>query len=247
MINYPPCHPKQNIKAKIPTLGYSPWCCCLEYRILMERLRPGMVRCKIPPPPGWAVCTSQQHHFSRVLKCRTKEPPWNHYGMSGPNPRPRSTDVWRDLPCSRCYNETISVYIPTRNSKKNCFIWIHTSAVNPLRPTAIQKLLEIIGRVRLYPLCSFATALDSDINQTTGSGGHLSMWENWCMHAAVCMFRAGQPRSAGDAAKLDQFVGKFLWVTGDPIRLKGLWEFSMFPNDLFHICEQETSPTSPST
>ena len=57
--------------------------------------------------------------------------------------------------------------------------------VNPLQPTAIRKLLEIIGRVRLYPSCSFATALDSDINQTTGSGGHLSMWENLCMHAAV--------------------------------------------------------------
>ena len=46
---------------------------------------------------------------------------------------------------------------------------------NPLTPTVIQKLLEIIGRVRLCPSCSFATALDSDINQTTGSGGHLSM------------------------------------------------------------------------
>ena len=48
--------------------------------------------------------------------------------------------------------------------------------LNPLRPTAIQKLLEIIGRVRLYSSGSFATALDSeDINQTTGSGGNLSM------------------------------------------------------------------------
>ena len=93
---------------------------------------------------------------------------------------------------------------------------------NPLTPTAIQKLLEIIDRVRLYPSCSFATALDSDINQTTGSGGHLSMWENRCMHAAVCLLRAGQPRSAGDAAKLGQFVGKFSWVTGDPIGVKGL-------------------------
>ena len=44
-------------------------------------------------------------------------------------------------------------------------------SINPLTPTAIQKLLEIIDRVRLYPSCSFATALDSDINQTTGSGG----------------------------------------------------------------------------
>ena len=47
--------------------------------------------------------------------------------------------------------------------------------VNPLRQTAFQKLLEIIDRVCLYPSCSFATALDSDINQTTGSGGRLSM------------------------------------------------------------------------
>ena len=42
------------------------------------------------------------------------------------------------------------------------------------------------------------------------------------MHAAVCLLRAGQPRSAGDAAKLGQFVGQFSWVTGDPIGLKGL-------------------------
>ena len=47
--------------------------------------------------------------------------------------------------------------------------------INPLTSTVIQKLLEIIGRVRLCPSCSFATALDLDINQTTGSGGHLSM------------------------------------------------------------------------
>ena len=42
------------------------------------------------------------------------------------------------------------------------------------------------------------------------------------MHAAVCLLRAGQPRNAGEAAKLGQFVGKFSWVTGDPIGLKGL-------------------------
>ena len=43
------------------------------------------------------------------------------------------------------------------------------------------------------------------------------------MHAAVCLLRAGQPRSAGDAAKLGQFIGQFSWVTGDPIVLKGLY------------------------
>ena len=42
------------------------------------------------------------------------------------------------------------------------------------------------------------------------------------MHAAVCLLRAGQPRSAGDAAKSGQFIGQFSWVTGDPIGLKGL-------------------------
>ena len=43
------------------------------------------------------------------------------------------------------------------------------------------------------------------------------------MHAAVCLLRAGQPRSAGDAAKLGQFIGQFSWVTGDPIGVKGLY------------------------
>ena len=42
------------------------------------------------------------------------------------------------------------------------------------------------------------------------------------MHAAVCLLRAGQPRSTGDAAKLGQFIGQFSWVTGHPIGLKGL-------------------------
>ena len=108
------------------------------------------------------------------------------------------------------------------HQKQKTDIICRFAAYNPLTPTVIQKLLEIIGRVRLCPSCSFATALDSDINQTTGSGGHLSMWENRCMHAAVCLLRAGQPRSAGDAAKLGQFIGQFSWVTGDPIGVKGL-------------------------
>ena len=29
----------------------------------------------------------------------------------------------------------------------------------------------------------------------------------------MCLLRAGQPRSAGDAAKLGQFIGQFSWVT----------------------------------
>ena len=94
--------------------------------------------------------------------------------------------------------------------------------LNPRRPAAIQKLLEIIGRVCLYPSCSFATALDSDINQTTGSGGHLSMWENRCTHAAVCLLRAGQPRSSGDAGEIGSIHRSILVGHRRPTGLKGL-------------------------
>ena len=48
---------------------------------------------------------------------------------------------------------------------------------------AIWKLLEMICRSAYA--CSITTALHSNINQTAGSGGHLSMWENRCMHATV--------------------------------------------------------------
>ena len=136
--------------------------------------------------------------------------------------KPRAQSEWLS-PCSqfdhRWYKDTFTL------KPISAFMSIR---YNPLRPTAIQKLLEIIGRVRLYPSCSFATALDSDINQTTGSGGHPSMWENWCMHATVCLLRAGQPKSAGDTAKSGQFIGQFSWVTGDPIGLKGLIEHCLF-------------------
>ena len=77
--------------------------------------------------------------------------------------------------------------------------------INPLRLTVIQKLLEMIGRVRLYLRLLVVTVLDSDINQTTGTGDHPSMQENRCMHAAVCLLHAGQPKS-----------------NGNPIGLKGL-------------------------
>ena len=105
---------------------------------------------------------------------------------------------------------------------KGLYRVIKIALYNHLRTTAIRKLLEMIGRVRLCPSYSFATALDSDINQTAGSGGYLSMWENRCMHGTVCLLRADQPRRAGAAAKSGQFVGQFSWVTGDPIVLKGL-------------------------
>ena len=70
--------------------------------------------------------------------------------------------------------------------------------------------------------CSPVTAPDSDINQTAGSSGRLSMCENRCMHASTCLLRQGQPRSAGNAVKLGQFIGQFSWVTGDPMGVKGL-------------------------
>ena len=49
------------------------------------------------------------------------------------------------------------------------------TVIYPLRPTAIKKLLEMIGRVRVYPRLLVVTALDSDINQTAGTGRHPSM------------------------------------------------------------------------
>ena len=62
-----------------------------------------------------------------------------------------------------------------------CIVNVSLTLSKYWQPWVHLKLLEIIDRVRLYPLCKIiATALDSDINQTTGSGGHLSMWENRC-------------------------------------------------------------------
>ena len=97
------------------------------------------------------------------------------------------------------------------------------SIINPLRPVAISKPLKRNGKSAYILACSLATAPDSDINQTAGSGGVLSMWENRCMHATVYLLRAGQRRRAGDTAKSGQFIGQFTWVTGDPIGLKELF------------------------
>ena len=99
---------------------------------------------------------------------------------------------------------------------------IKNALYNPLRPTAIQKLLEMIGRVRLCSSYSFAIALDLNINQTAA---RVVIWVcekiDVCMPQCVCCV-AGQPRRAGAAAKSGQFVGQFSWVTGDPTGLKGL-------------------------
>ena len=66
------------------------------------------------------------------------------------------------------------------------------------------------------------TALHSDINPTAGLGGHPSMRENRCMHTTVCLLRTGQPRRAGNVAKLGQFIGQFSCVEYDTPVLKGL-------------------------
>ena len=108
--------------------------------------------------------------------------------------------------------------------------------INPLTPVAISKQLEMIGRSDYILACSIATALHSDINQTAGSGGHLSMWENRCTHATVCLLRTGQPRRAGDVVKSGQFTGQFTWVTGDSMVVKGLiTEFEVDPTIIFII------------
>ena len=60
-------------------------------------------------------------------------------------------------------------------SEKILFITLRLCPNNPLMPVAISKPLEIIGKSTYILACSIATAPDSDINQTAGSGGHLSM------------------------------------------------------------------------
>ena len=42
------------------------------------------------------------------------------------------------------------------------------------------------------------------------------------MQATVCLLRAGQPNSAGDASKSVQIIFQFSWVTDNSIGLEGL-------------------------
>ena len=93
---------------------------------------------------------------------------------------------------------------------------------NPFTPAAVSKPLEMIGSPTYVLACQEPTASDSDINETAGSPGHLSMWKNRCLHAAVCLLRAGQPKRAGDAAKLGEFLGELFWVEFDPMGERGL-------------------------
>ena len=76
----------------------------------------------------------------------------------------------------------------------------------------------MIGRSAYFLAWSILTALHSDINQTAGLGDTLSMWENRCMHATVCLLCAGQLGSIGHAAKLGSvqrsiLVGQ-IWLNG---------------------------------
>ena len=58
---------------------------------------------------------------------------------------------------------------------RGLFSKINEAWYNPLTPVAISKLLDMISKSTYILACSISTALDSDINQTAGSGGHLSM------------------------------------------------------------------------
>ena len=58
---------------------------------------------------------------------------------------------------------------------KGLLSMIDEALYNPLRPVAISKLLELIGRSAYILVRWPATAPDLDVNQTAGSGGHLSM------------------------------------------------------------------------
>ena len=66
-------------------------------------------------------------------------------------------------------NQNLDEHIVTLPSKKT------STSFNPLTPVSISKQLEMIGRSAYILAFSIVTALHSDINQTAGSGGHLSM------------------------------------------------------------------------
>ena len=58
------------------------------------------------------------------------------------------------------------------------YVWKH-------QPFETGSHFKTAGIDRYILAHSSATPPDSDINQTAGSGGQLSMWENRCMHATV--------------------------------------------------------------
>ena len=100
-------------------------------------------------------------------------------------------------------------------------LWISTVLaymINPLMSAAVSKPLEIIVSPTYVLAWQEPTAPESDINQTAGSPGRPSMWQNRCMHAAVCLLHAGQPKRAGDAAKSGEFPGDFFLSRTSTVR-----------------------------
>ena len=100
--------------------------------------------------------------------------------------------------------------------------------VNPLVVVAISELLEMIGRSSYALVPARSTALHSGITQTAGTGGVASIWENRCMHAQVCLLRAGQLKRAGDAAE----SGRFSCCENAPVTINGLMNFNENQNDI---------------
>ena len=106
--------------------------------------------------------------------------------------------------------------------QKGLYSRIDEALYNPFRTIAIKKLLEMIGRVCLYPrylVCDRSRLR----HKPDYRHGWLIEYVRKSMHACHSLLRAGQPNSAGVAAKSVQFIGQFSWVTGDPISQKGLY------------------------
>ena len=89
---------------------------------------------------------------------------------------------------------------------------------NPLRTTVIQKLLEIIGIVRLCPSLQRINA-SAQVPIIVITGGKAEKYLE-------------QAREHGAVAESGRIVGQFSWVTGDPIGVKGL--YSVVDNALYN-------------
>ena len=83
----------------------------------------------------------------------------------------------------------------------------------------------MIGRVRLYPRLLVATALDLDINQTTGTGDHEYVRKSMhtCHSVSVACRPAEKRWRRGELGSIHRSI---LVVTGDPIGRKGLSWYS---------------------
>ena len=69
----------------------------------------------------------------------------------------------------------VSSHMYPENPEETQVIVGSMNIINPLTTVAISKLQEMIDGSTYILVCSIATALDSDINQTTGLDAHLSM------------------------------------------------------------------------